>query len=83
MKVGTPPPDGWEIGSTEILPPNLTVSGPASKMGNITEAETGPLDLSGLKGDSTLTAHAFISDSAVRFDGGSRVTVRVKLRRKE
>lgn len=82
LKIGARPPNGWEIDSTEIIPPSLSISGPASRMRNVTEAETGPVDFSGLQGDGTLTAHAFISDAAVRFDGGSRVSVKVKLRRK-
>ena len=83
LKVGKPPGAPWVLALTEIIPPNLSVSGPESHMRNVVEAETGAVDLQQLEGDATITAHAFISDPAVRFDGGSRVTVRVQIRKKE
>jgi len=82
LRIGMPPAPGWEVVSTEIVPASLKVSGAESHMRNVKEAETEAVDLSQLQGDATLTAHAFISDAAVRFDGGSRVSVQVKLRRK-
>jgi YbbR domain-containing protein len=76
-------PVGWEFESVEVAPPRVQVSGPESSMRQIQEAQTELLEISPTDANAAIAAHALLTDPAVRFDAGSRVTVKVKLRKKE
>jgi YbbR domain-containing protein len=79
LKVGVPPGPGLTLERAEIVPQSLLVSGPETHMRDVSHAETAPLDLSAIRGDAEIATHAFLNDSLVRFDRGSRVSVRVKI----
>jgi YbbR domain-containing protein len=82
-RVAIPPMGGWEVASTEVVPSFLQATGPESSMRGLTEATTEPLDLSHLQANAEVPAHALLENAAVRFENGSRVIVKVKLRKKD
>lgn len=80
-RVGVQPPKGYEIVSQLVRPEVLKVTGPENRVRAIDEAQTDPLDLSGVFSDAEIRAHAYVTDPQVRFEGTPVVTVKVVVRR--
>ncbi len=82
IRIGIPPPDGFEIASEKVDPETLRIMGPESHVENITSVETDPIDLNAGQEEDNRAVHAYISDPYVRFESDSRVSVRIQLRKK-
>jgi YbbR domain-containing protein len=80
-RVGVEPPKGYEIISREVRPARLKITGPENRVRAIEEAQTDPLDLSGVFSDAEVHAHAYVADPQVRFEATPLVTVKVVVRR--
>ena len=74
-------PPGLSIARLEIIPPELSIAGPESRVAAVTKAESDPLNLSQINGDSQQTLAVFIREPEVRFLTVPRVTVKVHLRK--
>jgi hypothetical protein len=81
VRVGKFPGKGIEIISMQVEPQRLLITGPESSVREATIADTDPLDLSTVTGDAEIPAYVFVSDPRVRFESGSRVAVRVKVKK--
>jgi|RhiMetdeSRZDD1v2_1073273.scaffolds.fasta_scaffold1283534_2 diadenylate cyclase len=81
VRVATQPPSGYEVVSLKVLPQQVKVEGPESRVEEITVAETDALDLSSVTGRDEIAAHASLEDPMVRFVGSSRVLVQVEVRK--
>jgi YbbR domain-containing protein len=81
VRVGKFPGKGLEIISLQVEPQRLLISGPESSVREATSAETDPLDLSGISDTAEIPAHASTGDPRIRFTAGSRVTVRVQVKK--
>jgi YbbR domain-containing protein len=70
-------PPGYRVASYLADPAELTVVGPESHVKKTEYAETDPVDLSSVVGESQFRVNAFVSDPHVRFEDPSRITVKV------
>jgi YbbR domain-containing protein len=82
VRVAAQPAQGMAVVSLKPEPERVTVTGPESRVSAVSAAETDALDLSGLTGPGELSTHVTIDDPQVRFRDGSRVAVKVELRKK-
>ena len=81
IRIGMPPPGGYEIGSQVAEPEYLRIAGPESRVRNVDALETDSLDLSDTVATEEFRVHAFAGDPQVRIDGDSRVRVRISVRK--
>jgi YbbR domain-containing protein len=73
-------PAGMEIAEEELIPAQLQVIGPESRVSQIQFVETDPVDLRLLDENGEARTAAFAGDPQVNFTGSSQVRVRVTLR---
>jgi hypothetical protein len=74
-----PPPTGYRVAELEVVPQDLRVAGPESRVQLVSSVPTDAIDLSGTVGKGEFRVSAYVSDPQVRFDGPSGVVVRVML----
>jgi YbbR domain-containing protein len=74
--------NGYQLGGFTVEPKELTVIGPADRVGRITSVVTDPVDISNVVGSSEFRVNAFIDDPYVRFTGSPQVTVSVTMKKK-
>lgn len=55
--------------------------GPQSRVEQLQSAETDPIDLSGIIGESEVKVNTFVEDAQVRIEGASLVRVRIVMER--
>jgi YbbR domain-containing protein len=79
LRSGSPPPAGYRVASQQVVPEKLKVTGPESRVQLLESAQTDPIDLSSIVGQSEFRVHAYITDPQVRFEGSPVVTVRVNV----
>lgn len=72
---------GLAIESLEVLPPQLRIAGPQSRVAAVTRAEADPLDLSQIRGDTQQVLAVYIREPEVRFLTTPRVTVKVRIKK--
>ncbi len=75
-------PDGFQVGSVELTPDRLMIVGPKSKVNQIEQLETDPVNLTGAKGQVELRTTAFSGSPQVTFRTSPSVAVRVTLQPK-
>jgi hypothetical protein len=74
--------NGYVIAHEDIVPPELHIVGPASRVARTTTAITDPLDVSNVVGTSEFRVNAFVEDPYIRFEGSPQVRVTVTLKKK-
>ncbi|OFV97536.1 MAG: hypothetical protein A3F68_11675 [Acidobacteria bacterium RIFCSPLOWO2_12_FULL_54_10] len=57
---------GWIISSIRVQPPQVTVAGPRSRVGQLVQVFADPVDLAGLEGEKTFTTSVYSPDPLVR-----------------
>lgn len=70
-------PSGLHIVDLIPNPPELAISGPESRVRNLTVVRTDPVDLNGISEDKNVHVTAYLPNSQVRFQGSPEVTVKV------
>jgi hypothetical protein len=73
------PPDGYSLTGTEITPRSLRISGPATHMGSIQNAQTDEVNLAGLTQTTSVKVNAFVADARAQFESPPLVTVTVTI----
>lgn len=81
IRYATPPMPGYRILKQEVLPENLRVVGPQSRVEQLQGVETDPIDLSGVMGETEMKVNTFVDDGQVRIEGTSIVRVRIVMER--
>jgi len=81
VRIANPPPSGYQIVSRRVVPPQLRIIGPESRVKELTHVDTDPLDLGGVVGTTQFSVQTYISDPRVRFESSGRVTVHVEVRK--
>ncbi|MCU0226881.1 MAG: CdaR family protein [Bryobacterales bacterium] len=71
------PPEGYRVHSEVVFPELIPVEGPETRIRQVTEAETDPIDLSAVVGKKEYRANLYVSDPFVRLTTVTNVTVRV------
>lgn len=75
------PPKGYELGSVQLEPPTITVTGPQSILGDKTLI-TNPIDVSGLTGPITKQVTLDLKPDLADLIGEPVVTARIKVKEK-
>ena len=70
-------PSSLQIVSATPEPASLPVSGPASRVARLTQAETDPIALKPEAGVAEYHVNAYVNDPRVRFQSSARITVKV------
>lgn len=81
IRYANTPMPGYRILKQEVLPEVLRVAGPQSRVEQLQSAETDPIDLSGVLGETEFRVNTFVEDPQVRIDGSSTVRVRIVMER--
>lgn len=74
-------PAGLSLGSVEVYPPALTVTGPESRVHAAGNAVTDPLDLRQITADAERRMSVYVSEPEVRIVNTPQVTVKIHLER--
>jgi YbbR domain-containing protein len=73
------PPDGFKIVDTTIKPQNVKIRGPKSRVMDLTEIQTNPIDVSELRGQMEEDAVFDFNRYGVRVDGAfPKITIRTE-----
>lgn len=81
VRFGQPLPEGFAVTGQSVTPATLRIVGPESRVREINAVSIDALDLGDTTADAEIAANAYVPDPQVRFEGGSRVTVRVTVGR--
>jgi YbbR domain-containing protein len=74
---------GYEIVHWSVIPPQLTIEGPADHVARIRQVQTDPVDVSGVVGTSEFRVNAYVGEPYVRFQSSPQVAVSVTMKKKE
>lgn len=77
VRFSGPPPDGYRVKGQETFPETIRIVGPESRVLQVQNAETDPIDLGGVIADREFETSVFVADPLVRID--SQPLVRVKV----
>jgi YbbR domain-containing protein len=72
-------PEGYRVASAVVRPPRLTITGAESRVRQVQQIETDPLDLARVIGQRQFRVPAFLPDAQVRFVSAPQVQVSVTL----
>ncbi len=72
-------PEGYRIAQQNVIPGEVTITGPQSRVGNLNRVQTDPIEITA--GESTYTARPFVGDDQVRLSPDQLITVKVTLER--
>lgn len=73
---------GYAVESVRVDPPQLPLTGPASRVARIPDVTTDRVDVSSVVGTAEFRVNAFVEDPYVRFEGSPQVTVTVTMKKK-
>ncbi len=68
------PAEGYEVSAVRIIPQRVQLSGPQSRIEQVTEAETEPISIAGLSDVLTVQVALDLEDTRLRFGSTDRVT---------
>lgn len=74
-----PPSQGYTVVRQEVSPRQLRITGPESRVQQVTFVQTDPIDLTGTVSNGEFRVSAYVSDPQVRFESSPIVIVRVML----
>ncbi|MDP9171104.1 MAG: CdaR family protein, partial [Acidobacteriota bacterium] len=74
-------PSGLAVSGFEVVPPELTVAGPESRVAEAREAITDPFDYSQVRADSSQSLAVYMPEAQVHFLDKPRVTVSIHVRK--
>lgn len=74
--------NGYVVAGQQAQPATLAIVGPASHVSRILQANTDPVDVSGVTGDADFHVNAFLNDPYVRFESSPQVDVTVTMKKK-
>ncbi len=74
------PAAGFSVGQTDVEPPQLTITGPESRVLSAKPLEADPFDLTGVSGDTERKLAVFAAEPEVRILNAPQVTVKVHVR---
>lgn len=72
-------PDGEQVDSFAVTPPELRIAGPESRVMAVRKLEADPFDLTGVIGPTSRTVQVYAAEPQVRILSAPQVTVRVQV----
>ena len=79
VRFSGPPPDGYRVKDQEAIPERIRIVGPESRVLQVLNAETDPIDLGEMVGDREFETSIYVADPLVRIDSQPLVRVKVTL----
>ena len=76
-------PPGYRLAAKTVDPETLKVSGPETSVSGIQSAQTDPVDLSGVTGNTQVKINAFVAEPRAQFTSPPLVTVRLAIEKTE
>jgi YbbR domain-containing protein len=77
VNLASPPPPGYRVVSEMVTPQMVRVEGPESRVREVTEAETDPVDISNVVGTKEFRVNLFVNDPMIRLANVTGVVVRM------
>lgn len=77
VNLAAPPPPGYRIVSEVVTPQMVRIEGPESRVREVTEAETDPIDISNVVGNKEFRVNLFVNDPMIRLGNVTGVVVRI------
>ncbi|HMD71779.1 MAG TPA: CdaR family protein [Bryobacteraceae bacterium] len=81
VRISGTPQHGYTVAREEADPKELTIVGPAGRVGAVRSALTDSVDVSTLVGTFRSRVNAFVQDPYVRFESEPQVTVTITMKR--
>lgn len=78
-----PPPAGYRVARTEVVPATLKIGGPEGRVRNIQAVQTDAIDVSKVFGEEQVRVNTYAADPQVRFESPPVVTVKVWMEKSE
>jgi YbbR domain-containing protein len=75
------PHQGYQVASSEAIPPRLGIIGPQSAVNRTHSVVTDPVDISGVVGSEQYRVNTYLAEKLVRFQSASHVIVRVAVKK--
>ena len=69
------PAEGYQVSAVRIIPPRVPLSGPQSRIEQVTETDTEPISIAGLSDVLTVQVALDLEDTRLRFGSTDRVTI--------
>jgi YbbR domain-containing protein len=79
---GMPPP-GYRVTAQSVVPPQLGISGPESRVSGVQNAETDLVDITGMTQAIERRVNAFVADARTQFQSPPVVTVKIAIEKIE
>jgi YbbR domain-containing protein len=79
VRYAGPPPAGYRVAGQDAFPEKVRVSGPESRVEQITSAQTDAIDLSSTVSNGEFRTSVFISEPQVRLESSDIIAVHVRL----
>lgn len=79
VRYAGPPPAGYRVLRQDVEPASVRVIGPESRVNQVEAAQTDPIDLSSVVGESSFQVQTFVGDPQVRLESSPTVSVKVAL----
>jgi YbbR domain-containing protein len=76
------PAEGYQVSAVRIIPPRVPLSGPQSRIEQVTEADTEPISIAGLSDVLTVQVALDLEDTRLRFGSTDRVTTVIVIEEK-
>lgn len=77
VNLASAPPDGYEVLSQVVSPQLVRIEGPESRVKQVTEADTDPIDISNVVGVKEFRVNLFVNDPMIRLANVTGVMVRI------
>jgi YbbR domain-containing protein len=72
-------PEGYRIARQEVVPAEVAITGPQSRVGNLNRVQTDPIEITA--GETTYKARPFVGDDQVRLAIDQMISVKVTVER--
>ena len=73
------PASGYQVAGMEVVPKEVVIRGPESRLEKLSSASTQPIDITKFDASSTLSVYLDLDDPGLRVEGTNSVTVNVKI----
>jgi hypothetical protein len=75
--------NGYDIAHAEVIPTEVQIVGPRSRVARINSALTDQIDLGNVVGSTQFHVNVLVEDPYVRLEGSSEATVQVTMKKKQ
>jgi hypothetical protein len=81
LRFGGPPPAGYRVAHQTVRPAQVTIVGPESRVRQVEQAETDPIEISAVVGQKEFRVPVYVADQHVRIEGDPFVIAQITMER--